>query len=103
MLLGRIVAVEKTVDEGRGLPAAVRHRGDGGAHEPLGVLLGRLAGRLHRLGSVALVQGHEALRPDPRSGNLGLHVADHEIGGPDVAAQQVPHRLDLATGLVHLD
>ena len=67
------------------------------------VLLRGLAGCLHRLGPVAFVQRDEALRPDPRGGDLGLHVAHHEIGGPDVAAQQVPDRLDLACGLVHLD
>ena len=64
-------------------------------NQPLGVVLGRFARRLHRLEPVALVQGDEALRPDPRRRDLGLHVADHKVRGPDVVAKELPHRLDL--------
>ena len=67
------------------------------------MLLRGLARRLHRVGAVALVQGDEAFRPDPGGGDLGLHVPDHQVGGPDVVAQELPYRLDLAAGLVHLN
>ena len=89
-------AVEIAVDRRLGAIDAVGQLGDRLAHQPLGVVHQRLAAPLEGLEAVALDQLDHALGADARGGDLGLHVADHEVGGADVVAHDLPHHLVLA-------
>ena len=63
----------------------------------------RLAGRLEAGGAVAFDEGAQALGADSARRDLGFHVADHEVRGPDVVAQHVPHRNHRPSLVVDLD
>ena len=44
-----------------------------------------------------------ALGPNPRRGDLCVHVAEHQIGEPDIGPQHVPYLLVSLAGFVDLD
>ena len=52
---------------------------------------------------VQLDQFDIALGPNPRRGDLCVHVAEHQIGEPDVGPQHVPDLLVSLAGFVDLD
>ena len=103
LLLAGIVAVEIAVDRRLGAIDAVGQPGDRLAHQPLGMIHQRLAGELEGLEAVALDQLDHALGADPRGRDLGVHVADHEVGGADVVAHDLPDHLVLHAAVVDLD
>ena len=99
----RIVAVEKTVEDGPGPIDTVRQGLDRHAHDPLGMIHQLVAGRLDRVQPITLDQLDEAVGADAGGGDLGLHVANHQVRGADIVAQHLPQRLVQAAAVVDLE
>ena len=103
-VLSRCLAVvEVPVDIGCRSIDAVGEALDGRPHHALGIVEQILVSGVDGIEPVAADQLHVALGADPGRGDLGLHVAHHQVGGADVVAQHVPHRRVPPPRLVHLD
>ena len=103
LLLGRIVAVEIAVDRRLGAIDAVGQPGDGLAHQPLGMVHQGGAGEVEGFQPIALDQLGHALGADAGGGDLGIHVADHEVRRADVVAHDLPDHVVLHAAVVDLD
>jgi hypothetical protein len=73
---------------------------DGVAHQVFGIVEQVLVGAGDRVEAVLVEKRGVALRADTGGGDLGLHVADDEVGDADIAAQDLPDRFHLAAVLV---
>ena len=99
----RLLVVQETVDRGLGRVVAVRQRADRLAHQALGIIHEILIGEHKGLKPILPHEREEALGSDFRRLDLRLHVADDQVGRPDVVAQQLPDRTVRAPFLDDLD
>ena len=102
-LLGRIVAVEIAVDRRLGAVDAVGQPGDRLAHQSLGMVHQRVAGTFEGFQAIAFYQLDHSLRADAGGRHLGIHVADHEVGGADIVAHDLPYGVVPDAAIVDLD
>ena len=83
----------KSVEHGTRGIITVRQCRYRSAHHPLGGIEHRLARGGDRVKPVELDQFIITLRPNPRRGNLRVHVAQDQIRKPDIGPQHVPDLL----------
>ncbi len=62
-----------------------------------------VAGEIEGLDAIALDQLDQPLGADARGGDLGIHVADHEVRGADIVAHDLPDHVVLHAAVVDLD
>ena len=61
------------------------------------------AGRLEDLFAIAVDQGHQAFGANAGCGDLGLHIAYHQVRDADVVTQDMPDRDYLFSAVIDLD
>ena len=99
----RLLVVQETVDRRLGRVIAVRQRADRRAHQALGIIHEILIGEHQGLEPILPHKREKPFGADLRGLDLRLHVADDEVGRPDVVAQELPDRPVRAPFLDDLD